>query len=531
MKTKHFWTSNTKIINDTYINPTFHELLLKSNEELFKWIDDLRARVIQIWDEDGTPPLTGKAESEIIDAFNDMSNFPVSEFTRTDEITGLDNVILSTSYIGSVTNQFFPSMLQVPINYSTNNDGYSIYDLFKDDKFKKRMYLGCSRHFRRDSFYKYSCSITENPKDGGIVKATSGKDWIEKFNKFPKLFENYGFWLSEVEEVDTDDEIGTGYTSTDASKFLYVTALDIKDLGDLVPGSALNNVKELKFDGYKYPIRVYKKETRIFPSGFTAFKIGYIQNVAGFNPLIAKYIYEKYTKHIKDQTVINIYDPSSGWGGRLIGAMSIKPGTKVHYIGTDPNMDNFIPELGVTRYQYMADMFNKKTYRGKGFFSEPNSFEIFQLGSEVIHENEHFQKYKGQLDLVGTSPPYGNRENYSKDETQSLHKFPEYESWKQGFLRPTLTTCYEYLKPDRYFWWNIADTKVPDGYIPLEQDSIDICVELGFQYVGKELMALANMPGKGRINKETGLPTAKNYCMLNGKYRKVEPVFIFYKPL
>ncbi len=50
-----------------------------------------------------------------------------------------------------------------------------------------------------------------------------------------------------------------------------------------------------------------------------------------------------------------------------------------------------------------------------------------------------------------------------------------YESWRDGFLRPTLTTAFEYLRSDRYICWNIADIKVgSDKWFTLEQDSIDI---------------------------------------------------------
>jgi hypothetical protein len=524
----YFWTRNTKIIDDPYFNPTFHELLLKSEDEVTKWIDDLRAGVVKIWDEDGTPPLSGKSESEIIDAFNEMSNYPV-DFQRTDELTGLNNVIVTPSYIGSVANQFFPTMMKVPINYSIKSNGVSVYDLFKEDRFRNRMYLGCRRHFRRDSFYRYSISITQNPSDGGLVKASSGKDWIEKFNKYPKIFDGYNFWLSEVEDLSDEESVGSGYTSTDASKFLFVTAEEIKQLGDKVTNLNLANIKELKFDGYKYPIRLFKKETRLFPNGFTAFKIGYYSIPVNFPSLIAKFLYEKYTEHIKKQSVINIYDPSAGWGGRILGAMSVKSDRKVHYIGTDPNTDNFIPELGITRYEYMANMFNKRTYRGKGFFATPNSFEVFQSGSEVISQLPKFQKYKGKLDLVFTSPPYFQKEAYSKDPEQSCNKFPEYQSWRDGFLKPTLKTCYEYLRNGRYLLWNIADVLYAEGYIPLEQDSIEYCKELGFEYKGTELMALMNMPGSNRVGAD-GKPTAKNFCKLEGKWRKTEPIFIFYKP-
>ena len=44
---------------------------------------------------------------------------------------------------------------------------------------------------------------------------------------------------------------------------------------------------------------------------------------------------------------------SSGWGGRILGAMSSKK--SIHYIGTDPNTDNWIDEIDKSRYEYVAD--------------------------------------------------------------------------------------------------------------------------------------------------------------------------------
>jgi DNA modification methylase len=157
-----------------------------------------------------------------------------------------------------------------------------------------------------------------------------------------------------------------------------------------------------------------------------------------------------------------------------------------------------------------------------------HSFVVFQEGSEEIGKNPDFRKYKGKLDFVFTSPPYFNREGYSDDPTQSLSKFPAYEQWRDGFLRPTLVTCVEYLRSNRYLAWNIADIKVGDLYYPLEQDSRKILEDLGMEFVGIEKMALMNMPGSNRIGAD-GKPTAKNFCKVDGKWRKYEPIFIFRK--
>ena len=103
-----------------------------------------------------------------------------------------------------------------------------------------------------------------------------------------------------------------------------------------------------------------------------------------------------------------------------------------------------------------------------GLFPKTHTYEIFQHGSEEIHNDPKFQKYKGKLDLIFTSPPYFMKEAYSEDDTQSYKKFGQYEAWRDGFLRQTLQTCAEYLKRDRYLLWNIADVIFDKTSLPLD---------------------------------------------------------------
>ena len=42
-------------------------------------------------------------------------------------------------------------------------------------------------------------------------------------------------------------------------------------------------------------------------------------------------------------------------------------------------------------------------------------------------------------------------------------------------------------------------------------------------------MAMESMPGQNRLD-ENGIPKCKNFCKVNGKYLKYEPVFVFWKP-
>jgi len=201
-------------------------------------------------------------------------------------------------------------------------------------------------------------------------------------------------------------------------------------------------------------------------------------------------------------------------------------------VGTDPNTDHSISSDSgspSTKYADLAEFYNSAKNEGV-LFEQSNTYEIFQLGSEVVRDDSSFQKYKGKLDMVFTSPPYFAKEAYSEDPTQSYKKFTGYDAWREGFLRPTLETAVEYLRNDRYLLWNIADAKFGADMLPLEKDSKDILESLGMQFKGVVKMALAQMPGGNRIDPDTGLPKAKNFCKVNGMWLKYEPIFVFYKP-
>jgi hypothetical protein len=92
-----------------------------------------------------------------------------------------------------------------------------------------------------------------------------------------------------------------------------------------------------------------------------------------------------------------------------------------------------------------------------------------------------------------------------------------------------LKTCVDWLKNDRYLLWNIADIKIKDGYLPLEEDSRKILEEHGMVYKYTLKMAMESMPGQNRVD-ENGVPKCKNFCKVNGRFLKYEPVFVFWKP-
>jgi hypothetical protein len=371
--------------------------------------------------------------------------------------------------------------------------------------------------------------IRKNDSNGAVISCRTGLEWIQQFQSNPDVFTGKDFWISPNK---IKDGVSSGYYQVQQTDFLSLTKDDLLAVWDSLTNRQKSNVdKSTISDKYIYLIRLYDLGQRIFPKGFTAYRIGYISVPINFPPLTAKHLYERFTEHLIDRKdPIIIYDPSSGWGGRLLGALSAKDNRKIHYVGTDPNPDNVHAD-GKTKYEHIHDFFVKYTYRGRGHFSDPNSCEIFRDGSEEISKNPKFQKYLGKIDLVFTSPPYFNRELYSTDANQSAVKYgSSYESWRDGFLRPTLETCVEYLRPGGYLLWNIADVKTASGYLPLEADSINFLKSLGMEMETTLKMTLASMPGSQRLD-ENGIPKCKNFCKVGGRYVKYEPIFVFQKPI
>ena len=401
------------------------------------------------------------------------------------------------------------------------------------------------RAVKRDSMYSWSRSIVDKKDENPFWNGQGAIDFIKDVHDgkvFKGKYKDIGIWISKV-NTRTLENYGTFNEEYIGHKNLYLKAEQVQQLKDdgYLSDTQLSNIDRIESEwtseagttqNYAYQIRWYEKDQGIFPKILQVFRLSCGQPAVNFPALTAKWIYENYTKHIDSDEPLTIYDSSSGWGGRILGAMSSRK--KFHYVGTDPNPDNFLDEEGISRYEYMAKFYNDNCVDNFSdklttFFDvtpQGNTYELFQDGSELISNNPKFQKYKGKLDISFTSPPYFNREQYSQDEKQSFKAYGEYEDWRDNFLKPTLTTIYEYLKNDRYILWNIADIKIGENtYYPLEQDSIDILNELGCEYKGKLKMLMTRMVGLDPS--KSGI---KNAVKHDGKVYKFEPIFVFYKP-
>lgn len=474
MKQQKYFYERSNLL-ESEVNINFEELLWMNDSQTTEWIDNMRNFIISQWDRDGIPPTIGQSEIKIKKNFRKLRDYNIQQFLISDDSNN-KNVIKNYNKFASGVNQFFPTMLKTKVGKS------SIYDWFTDE-FTDRFHKVIRRILKRDSMYNWSKCVLQDeelPKHFFVVQ--------HKKNSVENIYKTL-----TVEEIENlDDKYKTNLPS------------------------------ELDDDNYKFLVHKFELGQKLFPAGIQAFRLGLGQPAVNFPSLTARWIYENYTNHIPKEETLNIYDPSSGWGGRILGAMSSH--RKIHYIGTDPNTDNFIDEIGITRYEYVANFFNNECLESNSFWEEDkNTYHVFQEGSEHIGNHKDFQQYKGKLDLVFTSPPYFDREQYSDDEEQSFKSYPQYDDWRDNFLKPTLENAFHSLRNDRYLLWNIADIKIgKDKFHPLEQDSIDILTKLGMEYQGKLKMLMTSMVGVDQSN-------VKNSVIIEKKAWKYEPIFVFYK--
>lgn len=570
---KHYYEKYDAILDDPKLNPTFDEVLHMKPLEFLEWCKLFRNSVVLHWDTFGQPPRVGYDKAGIIENFKQLTYAPLDEMMVIDDIANQQDVIRNTTTFGNAVNQWYPTMMKTKITYSKNiADSKSIYDYFADDKLLDTFYTYASRHFRRDSFYHYSSPVSVGDVVDTVfdVSTKSVPEFIRTFeHNADTIIKNSGidYFLCPIKE----DKEYTGYNvELKKKKNLTITydemiKLKKKDLPHLSHERWMQIAGHV--DGGRwstYTVRVYKKGQRLFPVGLKAFRVSFCQYAVNFPPLTARMLYEKFTEHLRDRRgpdgnvlPIIVYDPSAGWGGRLIGAMSSDTSTPLLYIGTDPNTDHNLPN-GKTKYHDVAGFFNHNVREASSLF--PNyghAYHIFQSGSETIHQQTDFGPYKGNVDMVFTSPPYFAKEVYSADAEQSCNKFTQYAWWRIGFLKPTLKTAVEWLRPGGILLWNIADAQFGGELLPLEQDSVDILEDLGMENLGILKMALAQMPG-GNRTEETGeteesieqtlfeeiktvTPVVKgkmkNFCSVKKKgtgkpiMLKYEPIFVFRKPL
>jgi hypothetical protein len=346
------------------------------------------------------------------------------------------------------------------------------------------------RNIRFDGMYSWTKYLS-NPN--GVNDSEFFQKWIYDLDK------STGFYLEGVNHSIKDENRQKVYLSKGMTKKLHNNGiLCDEDFRNII------DYDENEIDGYN--VRYYNKNQKLIPPLLQILRCGMGTQVAvNYNPLTARILYEHF---LNDQGEHIIFDPCAGWGGRLLGALSSN--RKIHYVGTDVNMNN------EGCYENLGSFYRKEC-------DSSNSYEIYYEPVEDIHRNPSFQKYKGKISMVLSSPPYFGREIYSLDKEQSCLRYPNYRDWTKGFLKPLIKNSYDYMKVGGIFCLNVADTKMSSQeYIPIEQNTIEYSVKQGFKFIGSIPMVMSRM-----IGLKTESVKNNYFCDRTKKIYKTEPTLCF----
>jgi len=175
-----------------------------------------------------------------------------------------------------------------------------------------------------------------------------------------------------------------------------------------------------------------------------------------YNPAFCLWVYRALAKLLKTgPDKIRILDPSAGWGDRLVAACAFGAD---QYHGYDPNSELREP------YDTILEKFGP---RKAGRYSVTTGrFEAATVPAE-------------SYDIVHTSPPFFDLEDYPAEGGNTARQHPVYQDWLNDFYEPYLKKAWNALRPGGYYCLYIDDMK--DA--PMAQDSKRFLDSLGAQYV------------------------------------------------
>ena len=205
-----------------------------------------------------------------------------------------------------------------------------------------------------------------------------------------------------------------------------------------------------------------------------------------FPPAVAKELYNLFdAKHV--------FDFSMGWGDRLAG---FHASNAESYYGTDPNIAVF------------------KNYENQNKLYDTNKKTIFKNSPA-----EDLDMSDSEFDMVFTSPPYFDVEQYSTDESQSWQRYgSDIDAWLNNFLFVVIDKCWNSLVDGGTLIINISD-------IFKNKNQIKICDPMN-DYISKLPKAHYTGCTGLRLSKR---PNSKNDRPEDAHKTSVEPIWIWKK--
>jgi len=193
----------------------------------------------------------------------------------------------------------------------------------------------------------------------------------------------------------------------------------------------LNNSKDYT---YKLSTGEIVRTRETFDINFKNIRRGFVvqrQTASFFKPSVACSLYRKW---IADTNSPVVWDPSCGFGARLLGFASAFP--RGVYLGNEP---------ATKTHRDVAALAEELCLVG-----ELAGASILRAGSEVETTFE-----AETLDLVFTSPPYFDLERYYDEPGQCWRDYPAEPAWYEHYLLPTVAAGFIGLKAGRRMVLNV----------------------------------------------------------------------------
>lgn len=231
---------------------------------------------------------------------------------------------------------------------------------------------------------------------------------IEDFKKLEKLSD------ADI-KANPNTRIGRNFVDF----FTFVERLETKGRKGISFFEFWDNKNDYEKKKYILSLIKYNKNTNMtkIQIWYKIFNL-YYGSVNIFKPTIAMNVYYKYKPN-------SVLDMTMGWGGRLVGACALDV---PYYTGIDLNKQLIKP------YAEMVDTLSK--------YSTTKITLIFKDALKVDYSKINY-------DLVLTSPPYYNIEQYSHQ--PRINK----DDWDETFYKPLVIKTWEHLQKGGHYCLNV----------------------------------------------------------------------------
>jgi hypothetical protein len=294
-------------------------------------------------------------------------------------------------------------------------------------------------------------------------------------------------------------------------KFMWRMATKRGDLSKLIGSKSPGLIRKLDklLDGENPSLGLHRRDN--LPAVRTVLTFMQMDWGVGcaFPPFHARFFAETYLPRDTDRDLL-VLDPCAGWGGRLLGSLSVQRNQKVTYIGVDPERRN--------REAYEGILRRVKIYLKSEIQGPRDAFFHYRPFEDWI-KSKSASRYEEQVDLVVTSPPYFSAEIYNnQNDKQSANRYPTYDIWRERFYRVLVKGVYDLLRDGGVFVLNIADVASARS---LERDARCLAKDAGFKSIDFYKLAMPLLPSvRGKT---------RHVVTIDGKDFKYEPCFVFKK--